>query len=208
MDFRPKSGCRFCVRCAVFFSRGSPRFGGGPLDLPWGASGRLGGDFPADGPPSSQPAWGDPPVHPLHPPPASTPCIHLLHPPPASTSCIHPLHPPPCIHPLHPPPASTSCIHLLHPAPEPTHCTHLLHPPPASTSCIIIVIIIMPRGEGIPKSNLLGFWGFLGLRKPLGAWGAQVTILPNGALLSGRKSSDTKQFENRMNPTFAYFTQV
>ena len=46
----------------VFFRRGSPRFPGGPLDLPWGASGRLGGDFPADGPPSSQPAWENPPA--------------------------------------------------------------------------------------------------------------------------------------------------
>ena len=46
----------------LFFSAGAPLdFRGGPLDLPWGASGRLGGDFPADGPPSSQPAWGDPP---------------------------------------------------------------------------------------------------------------------------------------------------
>ena len=46
-------------RGRVFFSAGAPLdLGGGPLDLPWGASGRLGGDFPADGPPSSQPAWG------------------------------------------------------------------------------------------------------------------------------------------------------
>ena len=120
MNFRPESGCRFWG-CAVFFSRGSPRFGGGPLDLPWGASGRLGGDFPADGPPSSQPAWGDPPVHPLHPHLASTLCIH----PPAST---------PCILLLHPPPASTSCIQPLNPPTAPTSCIHLLHPPPASSS--------------------------------------------------------------------------
>ena len=40
------------TRRPFFFSRGSPR---SPL-------GRLGGDFPADGPPSSQPAWGDPPA--------------------------------------------------------------------------------------------------------------------------------------------------
>ena len=65
------------ARLLVFF--GAPLdLGGGPLDLPWGASGRLGGDFPADGPPSSQPAWGDPPVHPLHPPPALLALLLLL----------------------------------------------------------------------------------------------------------------------------------
>ena len=39
-DFRPKSGCRICVRVLVFF--GAPLdFRGGPLDLPWGASGAI-----------------------------------------------------------------------------------------------------------------------------------------------------------------------
>ena len=48
MDFRPKSGCSF-LAWAVF-SAGAPLdFRGGPLDLPWGASGRLGAHFAASG---------------------------------------------------------------------------------------------------------------------------------------------------------------